>query len=656
MESAGLVGNLASGLYPRNMDRKRIVGDESGEADALHDQLIKNMERSTFVMNTSRFLPEASLERIITRETIALVLPERLFGVSEEDIAIISEKMIKIFAVLIYIKIDAMSMIHLLNLLKDHHINDSNLPISQGEFFRFFRSLAHGENTNPPSLRRHVRSLHPEIEQFCEAQWIFIAPVLFNDGRECQFQRKHVLPFIEKEMPVYSKSDHRSYIYYKIHKDYLKDVSRRRLNYPLTVAVKDVTRGRTCYQHRPNEWKAEIKRLMAVEKLEQEHIVKFYAAIVQYKSTSPRFYLMFERADGGNLLDFWKAFPSTSGFATQTVQETFLQISGLVKALHAAHRGIQGVSMCHGNLKPAHILWIRGPGIGMFKLGGWEENRFQSPKSQYATPDSEALSPENDLWAFGCILLEMLIWMLYDAAELHRLKASIINGHDELELFDRDRLDFGKKRIEQRTPVIVAYYHAARHWISYMEGDPAFRLGQTAADDLFEIVKADLLVLDRTKTSVWTFLRKFRSSGWLARFKLDCGVDLYADLPRRYGSYIDKLASSLQGPGPKSPKSSASADPASQDTKGRSSTSKPALGTSVLIDTSSRNTQRPAKRPADRKRKHRKGESDDSDDQSDDTGEDEDKDNTSKRAADVQIIIPRDEDALRENKRVVVSI
>jgi serine/threonine protein kinase len=259
---------------------------------------------------------------------------------------------------------------------------------------------------------------------------------------------------------------------------------------------------------------------MAVEKLEQEHIIKFYAAIVQSESTSPRFYLMFERADGGNLLDFWKAFPSTSGFATETFQEIFLQLSGLVKALHAAHRGLQGVSMCHGNLKPAHILWTRGPGVGIFKLGGWEEKRFPSPESQYAAPDSEVSSPENDLWAFGCIFLEMLIWMLYGAAELHRFKASITDGHDEPEPSYQKLPRFKQESLEQKTPVAVSYCSAAIYWISHMEGDPAFRLGRTAADDLFEIVKADLLVLDRTKTSFWTFLRKYRSSGWLGRFKL----------------------------------------------------------------------------------------------------------------------------------------
>jgi hypothetical protein len=227
MESTGFIDNLLDDLYPPDMDRDWVVGDGSGEANDLRNQLIKNMERSTFVMNTSRFLPEKLLERIIAIETIALVLPKGLFCVSQEDIAIISEKMVKIFAVLIYIGIDAISMVYLLGLLKGHGINDSNLPISQDDFFRCFQPLAHDENTNTRSRRRHFRSFYPKIEIFCEAQWIFIAPVLFNDGRECQLQRKHVLPFIEKEMPVYSQSDHRSYIYYKIHKDYLKDVSRR---------------------------------------------------------------------------------------------------------------------------------------------------------------------------------------------------------------------------------------------------------------------------------------------------------------------------------------------------------------------------------------------------------------------------------------------
>lgn len=122
-----------------------------------------------------------------------------------------------------------------------------------------------------------------------------------------------------------------------------------------------------------------------------------------------------------------------------------VQLRGLAAALEETH----DARIRHGDLKPLNILRF-GPTddniIGTLKIGDWGLAKYQSQGTAlrkeidihtttkyftrfYEPPevelaDARLLGRQYDLWSIGCIILEVLIWLLY--------------GYEGLEQFRRD--------------------------------------------------------------------------------------------------------------------------------------------------------------------------------------------------------------------------
>jgi serine/threonine protein kinase len=263
-------------------------------------------------------------------------------------------------------------------------------------------------------------------------------------------------------------------------------------------------------------WAAEVKALAMMNTLHQDHIVRFITAFRRGSSEMPEYYLMFEWADGGNLHDLWRTIPEPS-LTAPTVKWVIRQLHGLAKALSAVHcpksaQGDTGASWRHGDLKPENILWFRDDNrdrIGTLKIGDWGEakshkmatamrqsnttarygtRRYEPPECQIGVGSTHPgqggmrRSRLYDIWSFGCITLETIVWLLY--------------GNTGLRKFSKSMNESPFYQVKQRGKIRSAEVHdVVVSWINYISQDAACHPGVTALGDLLELVQRGLLVV-----------------------------------------------------------------------------------------------------------------------------------------------------------------
>ena len=177
---------------------------------------------------------------------------------------------------------------------------------------------------------------------------------------------------------------------------------------------------------------AEVKAatLETTAAFQNKHLIK---AIAYYQIGDSHFF-MFPWAGMGNLSNFWaKNHPETS---TNYIW-LFTQVAGLARAIAQLHHGTETSTgnFLHGNLKPENILCFKESGnpegaprlvitdLGSAKVHNMgSEWRNQTSKTiandRYEAPEL-LINPKGprsqvfDIWSFGCILLEFVIWQLY---------------------------------------------------------------------------------------------------------------------------------------------------------------------------------------------------------------------------------------------------
>jgi serine/threonine protein kinase len=160
-------------------------------------------------------------------------------------------------------------------------------------------------------------------------------------------------------------------------------------------------------------------------------------------------HLVFPWADG-DLHDFWfKHFPGTvqPERTPQLAKWLSRQFFGLATALQGIHNSDVDESSLHnlsprvrqqrhgrhGDIKPENILWFQDDvtakdSYGILKLCDLGSADFHGPNSKsvrisaiheftgtYRAPEFDAIqrvSPQYDIWSFGCVLLQFMVWYL----------------------------------------------------------------------------------------------------------------------------------------------------------------------------------------------------------------------------------------------------
>jgi serine/threonine protein kinase len=223
---------------------------------------------------------------------------------------------------------------------------------------------------------------------------------------------------------------------------------------------------------------------------------------------------MFEWANSGNLRDLWRK-TSSPDLTSSLVKDALKQILGLASALEAAHNlNRTQASYRHGDLKPENILVFKDnldTVLGTLKIGDWGEakyhgkdqatevqfsktttrfgtRRYEAPEvvtgvaAQYLGQTTKRRSRLYDIWAMGCITLELTVWLLYGLDGL-----TTFNRDVDGETFYQVSIENGRK--------VARVHPAAVRWMEHIAQEPACQVSCTAIGDLLEIVRDNLLVV-----------------------------------------------------------------------------------------------------------------------------------------------------------------
>ncbi|KAJ0116629.1 hypothetical protein J7T55_009779 [Diaporthe amygdali] len=470
--------------------------------DSLAAQIVRARVLSEFDQTERYFYPDGVIDDLIHGRSIikalgeAQTVPGNSDGLSMDPlIDFIMAKAKKVFAIAIRIGIPAQELRVAMQLLRNAGISDESLPIDQGSL---------------PEEWDLLRTI-----DFCTQQWSFIAPVFSRRKFTYDLEPQAILPFIKRVSKCDPGASGRVW-QLQIDKSHLVDEDDAKFRCPGTVAVKEIQPNEEDRKHIVDMWGQEARALQKMNLLHQPHIVKFHTSFRRGDPGRQDHYLMFEWADGGNLRDLWRTFDRPA-LSRELVKATVRQILGLAKAIDKAHYPETGPNFRHGDLKPENILWFTGKEMGTLKIGDWgtakqhfhvTEMRNTRTKTAWGTrtyePPEEVCDQSTnlripgqygskrsrlyDMWAFGCITLEFLIWLMYGREELKRFNQGII-------IDDANNTRFYLTKLDDNGNPKARVHDVAAKWMEHMANDPICKSGSTALGSLLEIVQNRLLVV-----------------------------------------------------------------------------------------------------------------------------------------------------------------
>jgi len=430
--------------------------------------------KSTFDGHHSRkFLPEGSLTRLVTEDSIRLELEDKK---SQRDpivvdlVPYICSKAIKLFATAVYMKCTRKTLLEVMHQLHNNDFTDEDLPMQLEDGKSKWTDLSWSKD---------------QMEDFYDAQWAFLAPVFSPSQMRYELSSDCILPFLDleaKDIEVFALS---SIIKGRIHEDHIS-VTQRTTNE--CVAVKQVSRNSTAKR---KDWFPDYQALRYVSVLDHPHILCLIAAVTMGCDS----YFISPWADGGNLRDYWGQDKRLS-LNKDAVTESVFQLRGLSDAL-------ERLNMClffpHGNLKPENILVFRNnkSSIGNLKIGDWGlAEKYLEPRRRprdqrtthhgtrlYDAPEGvihyHTFFPFYDIWALGSVALEHLVWLLYGEKEHDRFVATLAKA--DIEGFYRSA---GERSIVN--PDVV-------RWMEHISAH--FPRG-TGVGDLVKVFRTKMLVID----------------------------------------------------------------------------------------------------------------------------------------------------------------
>ncbi|KIL90348.1 serine threonine protein kinase [Fusarium avenaceum] len=189
----------------------------------------------------------------------------------------------------------------------------------------------------------------------------------------------------------------------------------------------------------------EAMNLQRLAQTPHPHIVPLLAS---YREKS-QYHLVFPWAEC-DLAMFWRLHPKPP-HDKRTLEWIGRQMMGLADALSIIHGSTENNEMSsfygvHGDLKPANILWFRDAperhtlaitDFGSSYFLPSDEKEIAKPQNIKRTPayrapevdiTSEGVTQAYDIWGFGCILSQALLWTLDGLKGLERLSEA---RHDE---------------------------------------------------------------------------------------------------------------------------------------------------------------------------------------------------------------------------------
>ncbi|KAI1739587.1 hypothetical protein F4680DRAFT_459176 [Xylaria scruposa] len=406
---------------------------------------IKNDVKDKWIPAESKkkFLPANAIEGLVTNHTVSMAFRE--IGVAEEgERQRLTQSVVggrqRLFLILVLMTSNSNEKLSSLRGKEWNEISDLSLPLVASEL-----EFTHETNSGKAQFTPN-NWIDIDLTLFQALQWHLLSPVFGTADKFIHnLDGSHILPYLQMSAGPKSSGFFGEVYRAEIHVAHIdpEHIPAENANIDsnsnsVAVAIKRAKDDRELIDF----FDKEAQNLQRVQKVESKHIIKPIAA---YKWGIARC-LLFPWAHGGNLATYWKEHDQT--------RHELGNLRWIMEQLVGRH----------GDLKPENILWFKDNNEeGCLKIADMglatfhDENantmqrnmagiitktpsgtfRYEPPEMDQDRASGKPRSRQYDVWSMGCIIIDLLVWLLY--------------GFDALEKFRKDTT-----QIWERTP--TRYY------------------------------------------------------------------------------------------------------------------------------------------------------------------------------------------------------
>ncbi|KAK8038608.1 hypothetical protein PG993_007019 [Apiospora rasikravindrae] len=445
------------------MEQSSSVDTKVEGVNSIANQLYEARVCDANLHNPCDFYPGSCLDKVFTRPNIIRRLGD---DTDETIVAFIVTEAKKLFAIAIASGLRGNALLETTMTFKEARFSDASLPITSRN-----RHMI-------PSLGRDNHDVSTpwnsaRAERFMEAQWKFLVRGISKSELNWDLDPEHILPFrvvrdfshgdsglrgggglsgspatVLKEYypdaisPIDEEEEKGNEDENEEESDGQEAEQQEKEKQPV-VAIKA--------RHRDFPHGREVQALKKANKMGARHCIELLAVITR----GDMCYLVFPWADGGNLSQFWSSHPKprmTAGLVRRVVR----QLKGLADAINTLHTSTDSSSCYHhGDLRAETILRFRTKpkssheiDVGELKIANFDmvQEEYDAPEVRltavtgvpllYQAPESvssggfskgHAISCRSDIWSFGCVVIEFMIWILYGRTELDKFRGLRLN-------------------------------------------------------------------------------------------------------------------------------------------------------------------------------------------------------------------------------------
>lgn len=383
----------------------------------------------------SRFLPCHLISKLAEHSKVQKALEAARVQKASRIADVVSDRAKRIFLILVLMSNKDSEKVSLIEDLQSQGFIDGMLPIEwaekNGRWFAYSKGNLVSQGAVPDSSRPLVYIPEDKWDRQCKDmfefyQWQLTAPKFNMEEFMFSFHNSTILPYVEKPPKPASSGFFGEVSHYKVHPAHIPILTDGQEAGPVSVAVKKALNP----EELADFFQKETENLERIKGLKWDNLIQPIAA---YQRNTERC-IVFPWASGGSLVNYWEDHDLKYFDKSRTLW-ILGQFTGICRALRDLHK----INCRHGDLKPDNILWFKdGKGkeelqIADLGLAAFHKDkntqvrkreaiqtmtpsgtkRYEPPETNEHRYSSEPRSRAYDVWSMGCILLELLIWLVY---------------------------------------------------------------------------------------------------------------------------------------------------------------------------------------------------------------------------------------------------
>ncbi|KAI1178575.1 hypothetical protein F4777DRAFT_575815 [Nemania sp. FL0916] len=385
----------------------------------LYTDITDSLNKYTLLaFDNPPFLTRFQAEKFLKNDVIETALKVK-FRETKDLVKYVNKGASKVFLILVY-----SGALKKIEVLREAGFSDENLPIykdAQGHVF------SHKRSGGRQYLECFESKWSPaKIDWFRERQWALLPVTLEKSKFHYHLEKEQPFPFLSLENAQQEEGGF--------------GAVQQRSGQILRVAVKVLSVEGQNEPLLDKFYKREADTLDIMRQLGTPHLIKAYAAFT--RKTGRRGYdrgFIFPWISGGNLSVFWLNTKNQMAEDPRRFDWAFSQMLGLAKAIKILH----DKKTRHGDIKPANILNNRGilmiADVGLAKFHALYTRERRQPTTtdrgsrMYEPPEAVQrvkLSRRYDVWSFGCVLFECLLWLIGGPGTYHKFLNQARNNQE----------------------------------------------------------------------------------------------------------------------------------------------------------------------------------------------------------------------------------